>query len=282
MATAVTEREPVGIPVAADPAIERVRDYWNDHVTDWPITDRSPGTPAFFAETEAYRFEKLDYLERVVDYGGYAGRAVLDVGCGLGNDAARFARAGAQLTGIDIAPRAIALATENFAQRGLAGTFRLMDAEAMTLPSESFDFVYCHTVLHFTPRPARVVEEIHRVLKPGGTAFLMAVNRSSWMRLMHRLAKVEIDHLRAPVFHWLSAAELEAMALPFVQGGGSARVTAERFPVRTKVHGGLKARLFNALFVDVFNALPRPRVRRFGHHLLLFATKAGQPGVAGE
>ena len=253
-----------------DPEVARVRDYWNTHVVDWPITSRDPGSRAFFAETEAYRFEKLDYLERVIDYAGHAGEAVLDVGCGLGNDTARFAAGGARVTGIDIAPRAIELARANFAQRGLEGRFLLMDGEAMSFADDSFDFVYCHTVLHFTPHPQRMIEEIHRVLKPGGTAVLMAVNRHSWMRLLHRLAKVEIDHLKAPVFHWLSRAELAAMAAPFAQS----RIVVERFPVRTKVHQGLGARLFNTLFVDLFNALPRRWIAGTGHHLLVFAEKA--------
>jgi SAM-dependent methyltransferase len=266
----------VGAPIV-DPALAAVREYWNAHVTDWPITNRDPGSAAFFADIEAYRFEKLDYLERVIDYRGQAGKTVLDVGCGLGNDTARFAQGGAQVTGIDIAPRAIELARANFSQRALHGHFLVMDGGAMTFADDSFDLVYCHTVLHFTPDPERVVGEIFRVLKPGGTAILMAVNRRSWMRLMHRLAKVEIDHLAAPVFNWLGAPELLAMARPFAER----RLLIERFPVRTKVHKGLKARLFNTLFVDLFNALPRAWVEGTGHHLLLFATKVGPRDGAG-
>ncbi len=251
-------------------AKQRLRAYWNEHVTDWPIATTEPGSPAFFRETEAYRFEKLDYLERLIDYGGQAGRDVLDVGCGLGNDTARFARGGARVTGIDIAPRAIELTERNFRQRGLEGRFLVMDGEAMTLPEASFDFVYCHTVLHFTTDPAQMIREIHRVLRPGGSALLMSVNRYSWMRLMHRLAKVEIDHLQAPVFQWFSPGELMAMAAPFAER----RLVPERFPVATKVHKGLKSWLFNTGFVSVFNLIPRSLVRGSAHHLLIFARKA--------
>jgi SAM-dependent methyltransferase len=247
-----------------------VRAYWNEHVGDWPIATAPVGTAAYFEQTEAYRFDKLDYLERRIDFAGYAGRRVLDLGCGFGNDAARFAKGGAVVTGIDLAPRAVALARSNFAQRGLAGTFLEGDGEALALPDGAFDLVYCHTVLHFTPEPARMVREIHRVLTPGGEAILMAVNRRSWMRLMHRLARVEIDHLAAPVFHWFTRDEFERLLAPFAE----TRLVVERFPVRTKVHKGLKARLFNTLFVDAFNALPRAWVEGFGHHLLAFARKA--------
>jgi len=246
-----------------------IRDYWNVHVVDWPITSAEPGSKAFFREAEAYRFEKLDYLDRLVDYAGQAGRDVLDVGCGLGNDTSRFAEGGARVTGIDIAPHAIELARANFCQRGLEGRFQVMDGEAMRFADASFDFVYCHTVLHFTANPARMIAEIHRVLRPGGRAILMAVNQHSWIRFMHRVAKVEIDHLAAPVFHWLSATELQRMAAPFAE----MRLVHERFPVATKVHKGLKAKLFNGVFVGLFNRLPRAWVARSAHHLLLFVEK---------
>ncbi|HRY24143.1 MAG: class I SAM-dependent methyltransferase [Geminicoccaceae bacterium] len=271
MALDIRRPEPAAGPGDVESAAkERLRAYWNEHVTDWPIATAEPGSRAFFAETEAYRFEKLDYLERLIDYGGQAGRDVLDVGCGLGNDTARFAQGGARVTGIDIAPRAIELSERNFGQRGLAGRFLVMDGEAMTFPEASFDFVYCHTILHFTPDPAAMIREIHRVLRPGGTALLMSVNRYSWMRLMHRLARVEIDHLQAPVFHWFSPDELMAMAAPFAER----RLVHERFPVATKVHKGLKSRLFNTCFVGLFDLLPRALVRGSAHHLLVFARKA--------
>jgi 2-polyprenyl-3-methyl-5-hydroxy-6-metoxy-1,4-benzoquinol methylase len=257
------------VPVPPAPEMAAVRDYWQDHVTDWPIARAAPGTEEFFRETEAYRFEKLDYLDRLIDYAGHEGRDVLDIGCGLGNDTSRFARGGARITGIDIAPNAIRLSEENFRQRGLAGRFEVMDGEATAYPDASFDFVYCHTVLHFTPHPERMVREIHRVLRPGGRAVLMMVNARSWMRAMHRAAKVEIDHLAAPVFHWYPPARFEAMLAPFAE----AEVRFERFPVPTRVHGGLRGRVYNRAFVDLFNALPKRLTGRTGHHMLAFVRK---------
>ena len=251
--------------------LDAVRAYWDAHVEDWKAAVSPAGTLPYFEETEAYRFEKLDYLAQVVDFNGYADRRLLDLGCGIGNDGARFARGGAEVTGIDLAPRAVELASRNFDLRGLPGSFALMNGEALDLPDADFDVVYCHTVLHFTPRPERMIQEIHRVLRPGGTAILMVVNRRSWLRAMHRLAKVEIDHLEAPVFHWFTAEEFARLLAPFE----AVEIVPERFPVPTTVHKGIKARLFNTMFVDGFNALPRAWVRRYGHHLMAFATKGG-------
>ena len=257
--------------VPVRPEMAALRDYWNAHVTDWPITSAAPGTAAFFTQAEAYRFEKLDYLNKRVDYAGQAGLDVLDVGCGLGNDTSRFAKGGARVTGIDIAPRAIELTRTNFQQRGLTGRFLVMDGEAMGFPDASFDLVYCHTVLHFTADPARMIAEIHRVLKPGGRAILMAVNQHSWMRFMHRVAKVEIDHLSAPVFHWLSARGARADGRPLRRAAARSRALSGRDQGAQGPQGqALQRRASSAS-----STCCRARwVERSAHHLLLFARKA--------
>lgn len=252
-----------------DARLDAVRTYWDDHVHDWKIATQPVGSRGFFEEIEAYRFEKLHYLPERVNFAGYAGQRVLDVGCGLGNDLSRFARGGAQVVGVDLSPRAVELSRENFSQRGLAGEFQVMNGQALSFPDNSFDLVYCHTVLHFTPDPAAMVREIHRVLKDDGEAILMSINRHSWLYTMHRLLKVKIDYLDAPVFHTFSPREFRALLSPF----SKQRQITERFPVRTKVHKGLKARLFNTLFVDLFNALPRRWTQGLGYHLLAFGKK---------
>lgn len=251
------------------PGLAAVRAYWGEHVHDWKIASHPVGSRAFFEETEAYRFEKLHYLPRRVDFAGYAGKQVLDVGCGLGNDLSRFARGGAKVTGVDLCEEAVALSRENFAQRSLAGEFHVMNGEALDFPDGSFDFVYCHTVLHFTPDPARMAREISRVLRGDGEAVLMTINRHSWLFALHRLMKVEIDYLDAPVFHTFTAREFRALLAPFAER----RLVTERFPVRTQVHKGLKARVFNTAFVDFFNILPRRWTRGFGYHLLAYVKK---------
>lgn len=248
---------------------DAVRDYWNAHVHDWKIARSPPGTREFFEETEAYRFEKLHYLPRLVDFSGYRGKRLLDVGCGLGNDSARFAAGGAQVTGVDIAPRAVELSRDNFAHRGLPGVFEVMDGERLSFPDAAFDVVYCHTVLHFTADARRMVSEIHRVLKPGGQAILMTVNSGSWLFALQKLMKVEIDYPDSPVFRKYSINEFRQMLAPFSR----VEIIPERFPVATRVHGGLKARLFNALFVGTFDLLPRSITRRTGHHLMAFCQK---------
>ena len=252
-----------------NPTIDAVRDFWNDHVHDWKVAKSPAGTKEFFEEIEVYRYEKLAYLPGLIKFENFEGQRVLDVGCGVGNDLSRFAKAGAHVVGIDLAPHSIELARNNFRYRNLDGEFSVMNGEALDFDDNSFDLAFCHTVLHFTPSPSKIISEIRRVIKPDGQAIIMTVNRRSWLSFMHRLLNVEIDHLDSPVFNTYTIREFEQMLAKFKQ----VRIVPERFPVRTKIHAGLKARLFNLLFVDLFNALPKSWIRRSGHHLIAFVEK---------
>ena len=108
-----------------------VREFWNNHVHDWKVAKSPAGTAEFFREIEDYRFEKLHYLPKVVDFEGYKDQLLLDLGCGVGNDLSRFVRGGARVVGLDLAPHSISLASKNFAQRGLVGSFAVMDGERL-------------------------------------------------------------------------------------------------------------------------------------------------------
>ncbi|UCG86405.1 MAG: class I SAM-dependent methyltransferase [Gemmatimonadota bacterium] len=253
----------------ADARLAQVREFWEHNVHDWKVAKSDVGTAAFFRETEEYRFEKLHYLPKLVDFNGFAGQRLLDLGCGVGNDLSRFAKGGAQVVGVDLAAHSIELAKANFEQRGLTAEFFVMNGEKLEFEDNSFDVVYCHTVLHFTPDPAAMVHEIHRVLKPGGLAIIMTVNRRSWLNLLHKVMKVQIDHLDSPVFHRYTIGQFRSLLAPFRH----VEIVPERFPVATKVHEGWKAKAFNLAFVRVFNLIPRPLVRRTGHHLMAFARK---------
>lgn len=247
-----------------------VSQYWNHNVSNWKVANHlEVGSKDFFEEVERYRFDKLDYLPKVIDYNGYANKTVLDIGCGLATDLSRFAKGGAKVSGIDIAPQAIELAKQNFATRGLEGDFNTMDGELLSYPDNSFDFIYCHTVLHFTPKPQQMINEIQRVLKPGGKALLMTINRGSWLYALHKIAGLKIDYLDAPVFHRFNYAEFDSMLTPFEQR----KIVVERFPKATEVHKGWKATLYNSFFVSPYNALPKKLIGKTGYHLLAFVTK---------
>jgi ubiquinone/menaquinone biosynthesis C-methylase UbiE len=249
--------------------ISRIATYWDEHIHDLATTTVPAGTPEFFRQLDEYRFEKLNYLPRLVNFSAYKGKSVLEVGCGAGIDLVRFAREGAKVTGIDLSKTAIELACKNFEQSGRSADLRLMNGECMEFADGTFDIVYAHGVLQYTADTKKMVDEIHRVLKPGGEAIMMVYNKNSWLNLMRKVTKVALEHEDAPVLRKFSIGELKQLLGPF-QGY---RIIPERFPVKTRLHSGWKAHLFNNLFVGAFNLIPKPWIRPFGWHLMAFAVK---------
>src|SRR3989442_1474329 len=159
---------------------ERVRAFWQAHPCGTKFSDAEIGTREFFARIEAHRYAKEWHIPEAADFAGARGLRVLEIGCGLGTDGVRFAKAGADYTGVDLTDAAIELARKRFELSGLRGELRVSDAENLDFADESFDLVYSHGVLHHTPDTARAVQEIHRVLRPGGRAIVMLYHRDSY------------------------------------------------------------------------------------------------------
>jgi len=249
------------------PASQRdVRAYWATHIHDLDITTHAPGSAGFFADLEQYHFEKLHHLPRLVPFDEYRGRRVLEVGCGAGTDLVRFARHGAIATGVDLAPASIALAARNFAIERRRAELLVADGQALPFHDASFDLVYAHGVVQYTSDDRALVRECRRVLKPGGVAVFQVYNRISWLNALSRVTKVELEHVDAPMLRKYSIGEFRDL----LKGFSRVRIVPERFPVRTRLHGGLKGTLYNTVFVGLFNAMPRSLTRRFGWHLLAF------------
>ena len=247
-----------------------VQRYWNERIHDLEIARHAPGTREFFADLDEYRFDKLRYLPEMVDFNGYGGKRILEVGCGIGIDLVRFAKGGARAVGVDLSTTAIILAKQNAGHSGVELQLAVADAERLPYDDESFDMVYGHGVLQYTADPMRMVRECRRVLRRDGEAIFMAYNRLSWLNALSKLTKVELEHQDAPVLRMYSTGEFENLLSVFER----VRLVPERFPVKSRLHGGIKGLLYNCAFVGTFNLLPRAWVRRFGWHLMAFCSRA--------
>jgi ubiquinone/menaquinone biosynthesis C-methylase UbiE len=163
-------------------------------VTQWtadpcgPETSAEPGTPAYAEELIAGRRAYAPWFSRALDYAGSAGLKVLDVGCGQGIDLIEYARAGAEVFGIDLTPRHVELARQNLEALDLSADVREGDAEHLPFPDETFDRVSSNGVLHHTPDIAAALTEIRRVLKPSREARILVYNRNSFHYWIHQVA----------------------------------------------------------------------------------------------
>jgi len=96
------------------------------------------------------------------------GMRVLDVACGTGNQSLPAARAGADVTGLDIAPNLLVQGRERAQREKLPIDFIEGDAEQLPYEDSRFDVVLSMFGAMFAPRPDRVASELLRVCRPGG------------------------------------------------------------------------------------------------------------------
>jgi ubiquinone/menaquinone biosynthesis C-methylase UbiE len=159
---------------------ERVRAFWQANPCGTKFADAPPGSRRFYELVEDHRYTKEWHIPLAADFASARGLKVLEIGCGLGTDGARFAQAGADYTGVDLTEAAVDLARRRFELFDLPGKFKTADAENLEFEDHSFDLVYSHGVLHHTPDAAGAVREIHRILRSGGRAVVMLYHRDSY------------------------------------------------------------------------------------------------------
>jgi len=161
-------------------------------------------------------------------------KRVLEIGCGLGTESTNFARAGAKLTAVDISAKSLELVKKRFEVFGLEGEFYEANAEEVTkvLPAGSqFDLIFSFGVIHHTPHPEKVIDEIYKLLAPGGQIRLMVYSKVSYklfflMRETGDWDFSKMDHLIAnyseaqtgcPVTYTYTFDELEQLLGPRFQ-----------------------------------------------------------------
>lgn len=201
-----------------------VRTFWERDPCGSVHADALEGTPEFYAQVERKRSELDPQIERYADFEGARGQQVLEIGIGLGTDFIRFARAGADATGVDLTEHAVELVGRRLQLEGLEAEVLVADAEHLPFSDESFDRVYSWGVLHHSPDTDRAVREAIRVLRPGGEACVMLYARHSWvtygMWVRHALlarkpwrglSEVLSQHMESPGTKAYTVRELRAM-----------------------------------------------------------------------
>lgn len=151
------------LPLATPAAGGEVRSWSEDPLTAraraiWSGADFHPIARSF----------ALGATEFVTRLGLEPGQTVLDVACGTGNLAIPAARAGARVTGVDIAPNLIAEAQLEARSAGLSATFEVGDAESLPYGDGQFDLTMTMFGAMFAYRPEKTAAELLRVTRKGG------------------------------------------------------------------------------------------------------------------
>jgi len=192
-------------------------EWWERHPMAYEGWEGNMGSAIPFTEDDAEYYREIDTkffngarrfahpfpgqtpFSELIDFPSLKGRRILEIGCGMGSHAELFARAGANVTAIDITETGVRRTAKRFAFSELEGSILRMDAEKLDFPDESFDFVWSWGVIHHSENPQAIARQIYRVLTPAGSAKIMVYNRNSLRYYIYGGFRVGI--LRGKLFH---------------------------------------------------------------------------------
>jgi 2-polyprenyl-3-methyl-5-hydroxy-6-metoxy-1,4-benzoquinol methylase len=168
----------------ANVPIDRVRHFWNALPCNIRHSTKSVGTREYFDEVERRKYFVEPHIPAFADFQKWAGRRVLEVGCGIGTDTVNFARGGAAVTAIELSDESAALARKRLEVFGLTDRVTIHVGNAEELPKllepQTFDLVYSFGVIHHSPHPRRIVEHLRSYMTPESELRLMIYSRISY------------------------------------------------------------------------------------------------------
>jgi ubiquinone/menaquinone biosynthesis C-methylase UbiE len=165
--------------------IGEVREYWNRRPCNIRHSTAEIGTKDYFEQVEARKYMVESHIPAFADFSAWKGKKVLEIGCGIGTDTMNFARAGAQVTAVDLSSESLKLAKQRAEVFGLSDRINFYEANAERLsefiPVEKYDLIYSFGVIHHSPHPEEIIKQIREnFVKEGTTLKLMVYYRYSW------------------------------------------------------------------------------------------------------
>ena len=164
--------------------IERVEKYWDRRPCNIRHSPRPVGSREYFDEVEARKYFVEPHIPRFAEFERWRGKKVLEIGCGIGTDTVNFARHGAMVTAVDLSGNSLEVARRRVVVYGLEGNIHFYQgsAEALRqfLPLEEYDLIYSFGVIHHTPHPERVLDELRHYAGPQTTLKVMIYHRYAW------------------------------------------------------------------------------------------------------
>lgn len=165
-------------------SIEQVQEYWDRRPCNIRHSPKPVGTREYFDEVEARKYFVEPHIPRFAQFERWRGRKVLEIGCGIGTDTVNFARNGAMVTAVDLSGQSLEVARRRVAVYELKQNVSFYQGSAeelrQFLPIDEYELIYSFGVIHHTPHPERVMEELQYYAGPNTTLKIMLYHRCAW------------------------------------------------------------------------------------------------------
>ena len=253
--------------------IDDVKDYWNRQPCNVKHSKKDVGTVEYFDEVERKRYTAEPHIPAFADFASWKGKKVLEVGCGLGTEGINFARAGAKYTATDLSSESLNLATQRFSVYNQKGDFYLGNSEELTsfLPRQKFDLIYSFGVIHHSPNPGKIFDQIYEYMDDDSILKIMLYSKDSWKGYMIDAGYDQPEaQYGCPIANMYTDDEVREMMMGFDV------LSIEQdhiFPYQIKPYKEgkfVKEPWFEAMPDPMFNSLKK----RLGWHLLITARRS--------
>lgn len=161
--------------------MEAIKTYWNNRPCNILHSSKEFGTKEYFDEVEKKKYFVEDHIPTFAEFDKWKGKRVLELGCGIGTDSINFARAGANLTVVELSEVSLEVCKKRFQVYGLNARFINANIEEIdTILNEKFDLIYSFGVIHHTVEPINVVRAVYNLLEDTGEFRFMVYSKISY------------------------------------------------------------------------------------------------------
>jgi len=164
---------------------QEIANYWNTQPCNIKHGKSTYGTKEFFNEISERRYYVEPHIPIFAGFSDTKNKQVLEIGCGIGTDAIEFCKNGAKYTGTDVSDVSLNITDDRMKLYNFDATLKKTDLNEVPLEwIEKFDLVYSFGVLHHDPDIQKIIDNIHSLVKPGGTFKFMVYAKHSWKNAM--------------------------------------------------------------------------------------------------
>ncbi len=254
-------------------SIDKVKEYWNRRPCNIRHSIEPVGTLAYFDQVEERKYFVEYHIPAFADFNKWNRKKVLEIGCGIGTDSINFARAGANLTVIELSKESLNLCKKRFSVYGLLADFYLGDSEELSqfLPENKYDLVYSFGVIHHSPHPEKIISEIKKYMNEDSELRIMLYAKYSWKNFLIWIGLMQPEAQNGcPMASTYSASEVRKLLKDFEI------ISIKKEHIFPYEIGAYKRYEYKKVFP--WNVMPKPFFRfmeqKIGWHLLIRARLA--------
>jgi len=188
--------------------LSKVKKFWNNRPCNIFHSNKLIGTKEYFDEVEYKKHKAEPHILSFADFDSWKNKNVLEIGCGIGTATVCFARSGANVTAVDISETSVNLCKSRLGTYGLFASVYEANAENLTdyLPvpislSNRFDLIYSFGVIHHTPNPKKIIQQMHKFIKASGEIRIMLYSLVSFkaFQVMRENGLSDMSKMRAVI-----------------------------------------------------------------------------------